>query len=181
MRLNGVGLYSASEAHKRAKSRNLRIIVQTVSSNRALILEKLPFIPLFLLMKGSQTSSRADFVLKAASVTLPLQHDLVIVLIYTHFPSKWKYPLIQIWLLPDTNTRHISWMSKRLMMPWLQTFHSAVVPNVNHLVSRASLESSNSGMKCLIQDTSPGFFFVVVLFCVCVLFIHIYIYINKTH
>lgn len=90
MRLNGVGLYGASEAHKRAKSRNLRIIVQTVSSNRALILEKLPFIPLFLLMKGSQTSSRADFVSNAASVNLPLQHDLVIVLIYTHFPFQMK-------------------------------------------------------------------------------------------
>lgn len=77
------------------------------------------------------------------------KHDLVQSLRIHIFPfEKWKYPLIQIWLFSNPDTRHILRMSKA---PYDAMFASVSL-------HRCSQWESPGGVKCLIQDTFPDFF-----------------------
>lgn len=77
------------------------------------------------------------------------KNDLVQSLRIHIFPfEKWKYPLIQIWLFSNPDTRHILWMSKAP--------YDAMFAYVS--LHRCSQWESPGGVKCLIQDTFPDFF-----------------------
>lgn len=77
------------------------------------------------------------------------KNDLVQSLRIHIFPfEKRKYPLIQIWLFSNPDTRHILWMSKAP--------YDAMFAYVS--LHRCSQWESPGGVKCLIQDTFPDFF-----------------------